>query len=160
MSEVFYAEGLRFDCRRCSACCRGEPGHVFLTKPDLARLLKRLGLDYRSFFADYCIAVDTGLGMALSLKEKPGFDCVFWSEGGCTVYEDRPVQCSTYPFWSSILESRRRWNEEAASCPGVGVGELKSRTYIEERLLERRAVPIIIFGYGVDPSTTDPGCEA
>ena len=35
MSEPFYAEGLRFSCERCSACCRGEPGYVFLTKEDL-----------------------------------------------------------------------------------------------------------------------------
>ncbi len=160
MSELFYAEGLRFDCRRCSACCRGEPGYVFLTRPDLERLLRRFSLDYRSFFSAYCRTVDTGMGMALSLKEKPHFDCIFWSEGGCSIYEDRPVQCSTYPFWSSILESRQRWKEEASYCPGVGVGDLKSRAYIEECLFKRRSVPIIIFEYGVDPSTRYEGCEA
>lgn len=24
----------------------------------------------------------------------------------------RPIQCSTYPFWSNILESEQNWNDE------------------------------------------------
>jgi len=160
MSEAFYSDGLRFECRRCSACCRGEPGFVFLTRPDVLRILKRLGIDFRTFYADYCRSTDTGLGMALSLKEKPGYDCVFWGEEGCSIYEDRPVQCSTYPFWASILESRSRWDEESAYCPGVGKGELRGGASIEERLERRRAEKILIFEYEEDPQAADIDGEA
>ncbi len=160
MSEDFYSSGLSFECRRCSACCRGEPGFVFLTRPDVLRILKRLRIGYTEFYAEYCRTVDTGLGMALSLREKPGYDCVFWGEGGCSIYEDRPVQCSTYPFWASILESRARWEEEGAYCPGIGRGELRSGASIEERLRERQAEPILIFGYAEDPAAADIEGEA
>ncbi len=38
MEEVFYGRGLRFECTRCSRCCRHNPGYVFLSPVDLARL--------------------------------------------------------------------------------------------------------------------------
>jgi hypothetical protein len=159
MSEPFYARGVRFSCERCSACCRGEPGYVFLTKDDLRRLLARLGLEFKAFFRGYCALVDVGTGMALSLREVPrengSNDCVLWGAGGCEVYEERPIQCSTYPFWSSIMESRESWRREALSCPGIDSGETRSREYIEERLLERRGAGTIVLSYGVDPECSD-----
>jgi len=163
MGEPFYASGLFFGCERCSSCCRGDSGFVFLSKRDLGKLLSRLGLDFKSFFRDYCILVDSGTGMALSLREnvregnkgKKEYDCVFWTNDGCAVYEDRPVQCSTYPFWASIMDSATAWKGESRFCPGIGRGELRSREYIEERLYERRAVGTISFAYGVDPECAD-----
>jgi uncharacterized protein len=93
--------------------------------------------------------------MALSLRETAAYDCVFWGEGGCAVYEDRPVQCSTYPFWDSILDSRVSWRDEGRSCPGIGAGEPKSREYIEGCLLSRREAGTIVLSYGVDPEFSD-----
>jgi Fe-S-cluster containining protein len=31
----------------------------------------------------------------------------------CQIYQARPIQCSTYPFWSDIMESEYNWNIEA-----------------------------------------------
>ena len=155
MAEPFYAEGLRFSCSRCSICCRGEPGFVFLSVADAKRLMLRFDLDFKTFFRNYCTLVDTGEGMALSLSEKPGYDCVFWGEVGCSVYNERPVQCSTYPFWSSIVESAASWRDEAHSCPGIGAGELRTRSFIEECLFARRRAGTLVLSYGVDPECSD-----
>jgi uncharacterized protein len=164
MIDPFYADGLRFGCLRCSGCCTGESGYVFLSAEDLDRLLRRLGLDFASFYREYCLLVDTGTGMALSLKESTrraagggllSRDCVFWAKEGCAVYGDRPVQCSTYPFWSSVLDSSGSWQGEARSCPGIGRGETRSRADIEECLLARRRSRTIVLDYGVDPESAD-----
>jgi uncharacterized protein len=165
MDEAFYAGGLHFSCGRCSYCCRGEPGFVFLAPADLRGLLARLRLDFKTFFKDYCTLVDAGNGMALCLrdvKRRAGsggtgfsYDCVFWGEDGCEVYEDRPVQCSTYPFWSSILESEEAWREESRWCPGVGKGELRSRSHIDACISARREAGTILLAYGVDPESAD-----
>ncbi len=152
--EVFYSRGLRFACTRCSSCCRGEPGFVFLSRDDLFRLLAALGTDFRSFFRHYALLVDTGSGLALSLREKPGNDCIFWSASGCLVYESRPIQCSTYPFWSGIADSAKAWAEESVSCPGIGQGELLPRSRIEEALYARRAAGTILFPHGFDPEVS------
>ena len=159
MGEPFYADGIRFTCARCSACCRGEPGYVFLSRADLRRLLSRLDLDFRRFFHDYCTLVDVGNGMALSLREvtrnRFSNDCALWGEKGCTVYEDRPLQCATYPFWPSIMESKSVWKREASVCRGIDSGEPRSKTYIEERLLERLGAGTIVLSYGADPECSD-----
>jgi uncharacterized protein len=155
MPGKFYSEGLRFSCARCSACCRGEPGYVFLSREDLRRLLSRLGLDFKGFFREYCTLVDVGTGMALSLRETAAYDCALWGKDGCSVYEDRPVQCATYPFWPAIMESRASWERETLSCPGMGSGELRSKEYIESRLTARRGAGTIILSYGADPECAD-----
>ena len=163
MAEPFYAEGLRFSCTRCAFCCRGDPGYVFLSKRDIMALLTRLDLDFRRFYQEYCTLVDTGSGMVLSLRERRRLvaggaisnDCVFWAEEGCSVYQDRPIQCSSYPFWSSILDTKAAWRAESRSCPGIGCGELRSRPYIEERLLARRRAGPLVLGYDVDPECAD-----
>ena len=37
-ARVFYSDGLRFECTRCSRCCRHTPGYVFLSENDVERL--------------------------------------------------------------------------------------------------------------------------
>ncbi len=40
--------------------------------------------------------------------------CIFLTpSGSCSIYDVRPVQCSTYPFWPSLLKSKETWNEES-----------------------------------------------
>jgi Fe-S-cluster containining protein len=140
----FYTEGLRFSCTRCSSCCRHEPGYVFLSKNDLELLAKGLQMKYTGIMQKYCRWVPSpGGGKQLSLKEKPGFDCILW-QNGCSVYQYRPLQCRTFPFWQSTLSSREAWNN--LTCPGIDKGALHSREYIENCLAQRRAEPIITRG--------------
>ena len=61
----------------------------------------------------------------LSLIERPGGDCIFWDrEVGCTVYEARPVQCRTWPFWPENVETEDDWDHVRSVCPGAGRGQL------------------------------------
>jgi Fe-S-cluster containining protein len=141
--EPFYAEGLCFSCTRCSACCRFDPGYVFLSKKDADVLAGMLKIGYTEFVETYCRWVSAAGGSAqLSLKEKSNYDCIFWKEG-CRVYEGRPVQCRTFPFWPSILASPDAWKSAARSCPGMGKGELHNREHIESCLKARRQEPCI-----------------
>lgn len=120
----FYACGLKFSCKRCSACCRYESGHVFLSEKDVKLLAGRLKMDYNGFTKTFCrwIPMDKGREL-LSLKEKSNFDCVFW-DSGCKVYSDRPVQCRTFPFWQSVAGNRWAWETAASGCPGMNSGEM------------------------------------
>jgi Fe-S-cluster containining protein len=82
-------------------------------------------MEPETFIAAHCRRLWRDGGEILALKEKSNYDCVFWQEG-CTVYQVRPLQCRTYPFWSRILASRAAWDAEAAECPGMNHGELHS----------------------------------
>jgi len=51
--------------------------------------------------------------------------CIFLGEDlKCTVYEARPDQCRTYPFWPHLLASQLSWEWESLKCPGIGKGNL------------------------------------
>ena len=142
----FYAQGLHFSCTRCSACCRHESGFVFLSEKDASGLGAVLNMDYEEFIEAFCrwVPSENG-GERLSLKEKSNYDCIFWSqERGCSVYETRPVQCRAFPFWSSVLSSKKNWELAAASCPGIGGGPLFSFDSIEKWLTLRQNEPIIV----------------
>ena len=73
----------------------------------------------------------------LSLKEKPNLDCILWESGGCSVYEARPLQCRSFPFWSSCVASSEEWEYHARQCPGMGKGPLHSREEIDRWLALR-----------------------
>ena len=150
-TDVFYADGLRFACQRCSNCCRHEPGYVFLSTPDVRRLAEALTCSQEVLVHKYCRRVKVVGFKRLSLKEKRNYDCIFWEDGGCTVYSHRPLQCQSFPFWSSSLSSPHAWEELSRSCPGIGKGPLHSREAIEE-WVDRR----VREGY-YHPSTTGNG---
>ena len=70
----------------------------------------------------------------LSLIEKTNYDCIFWSNGGCEIYNARPLQCRSYPFWKPFLTDIKSWNAEAESCSGMNRGSIRDKTEIEEWL--------------------------
>ncbi len=143
METPFYKKGLRFECKRCSACCRFEPGYVFLSNKDISRLLKALKCTREYFIETYCRIIDINGIKRISLKEKSNYDCIFWEDGGCIVYKQRPLQCRSYPFWSPHLASLEDWNKLSKSCPGINCGDLYSRQEIEWWLAIRMKEPII-----------------
>ena len=86
------------------------------------------------FLSLYTRDVDYGLYYLVSLKEKDNYDCIFLGENGCSIYEGTPLQCRTYPFWPSIVESRGNWESEKNSCPGIGKGTVVDKKTIQEML--------------------------
>lgn len=135
MEEVFYKDGLKFSCKRCSYCCCGFAGVVRLSETDLARLAEWAELTEGQFLQVYCRTVeDTDGSTFLSLRDLSNNSCILWGEGGCSAYEARPLQCRTYPFWKSVLQSGQSWNEESKTCPGINCGELHSMEEIERTL--------------------------
>jgi uncharacterized protein len=121
--------GLRFKCTMCGNCCTGPEGYVNLSDAEAESLAKRLGITVDEFIRDY--TRDTVFGR--SLKERPspaGLDCIFLDRQSipgkavCGVYEDRPEQCRTWPFWPSVIASRRTWEHAKRTCPGIDQGPL------------------------------------
>ena len=72
----------------------------------------------------------------LSLKEKSNFDCIFW-DYGCKVYNARPVQCRTFPFWQSLTAGNDTWEMASLGCPGINSGKLYDREEIDAFILLR-----------------------
>ena len=117
----WYAGGLHFTCTQCGKCCTGEPGFVWVGDGELAAI---------AAFRKEPVEELTGLHTRKAkgkrtLREKANGDCTFYdSKRGCTIYPVRPVQCRTWPFWESNLETPEAWDETVRVCPGSGEGEL------------------------------------
>ena len=131
MSEPWYDDGLRFTCTRCGHCCTGEPGFVWVNDDEVAAIAAA-----RGEMVEEVIALHTRLANGRrTLREKVNGDCVFFERGaGCTIYEVRPRQCRTWPFWESNLASPEDWERTCAICPGSGQGDLVSVEEITRRV--------------------------
>ncbi len=132
-TKKFYEEGLRFECQGSGKCCtsHGEFGHVFLTLEDRKRFAKVLEMRVGEFTKKYC----DKLGPIWKLREEPGNpDCIFLKNKKCTVYEGRPTQCRTWPFWPDVMNAKSWKTEVANFCPGVGKGKLWSKEEIEKTM--------------------------
>ena len=128
----FYAQGLHFECQRCSFCCGHSPGFVYLSKRDLTELCNFYNLKIKDFVEKYCRWADYYYGeTVLALQEQKNYDCILW-QNGCSAYSARPVQCSTYPFWAWMIKDKKTWDECAQECPGMNKGRLWSFEEIEK----------------------------
>jgi Fe-S-cluster containining protein len=117
----WYRDGLAFSCTRCGACCTGAPGYVWVSPKEIDRLARFRGETVEQFAAKFVRRVNDNY----SLIEKPGGDCIFWDKrAGCTVYEARPDQCQTWPFWPENVETPKDWDYVRSVCPGSGTGRL------------------------------------
>jgi len=141
---MFYENGLCFECNRCSDCCRLSPGVVYVTRQDLTNLCQEFNLTDKEFVEKYCRWVMYYDGeYVLSLQETKEYDCILWSKDGCTAYKGRPLQCSTYPFWSWMLASKKDWDDCEKDCPGINKGQKWSFEEIEhQRKLYDSIVPL------------------
>jgi len=118
-------ETIGFECTRCGACCKADEGcgettdgkddatdgdpHTATVFPDEIRRLQDAG-DYD--FRDVARPMPYGLEetpegpqgetFEWALQTDACGDCTFYEEqdgtGACTVHEDRPLICRTYPF--------------------------------------------------------------
>jgi len=132
--QPWYKDGLRFQCQGSGKCCtsHGEYGWVYLTKKDIARFSKFFGLSIPQFKKTYCDQTE-GVWHLKDSSSSNG-DCMFLKNKKCDVYEARPTQCRTWPFWPDTMNAKT-WNKEVARfCPGVGKGKLHSQKHIEEQL--------------------------
>src|SRR5947207_15953509 len=98
MSEPWYQDGLHFSCTRCGKCCTGEPGYVWVNDEELAAIALRRGEPVEQVEQ----VLTRPVGKKRTLREQANGDCVFYDrEQGCTIYDIRPRQCRTWPFWES-----------------------------------------------------------
>jgi uncharacterized protein len=132
---LWYSEGLQFECLQCGRCCAGpEQGYIWLSRHEMRLIADYLKISIKELKRNYLRRI----GFRLTIVEEPHTrDCVFLrqtSQGrGCAIYEVRPAQCRSWPFWPNNLASSETWNWTAQKCPGINKGPLHSLEEIETR---------------------------
>ena len=105
-------------CETCEGkCCTGESGYIYLSQDEIVNIAKLLELDTQTFMQQYLYKK----GYKYSIKEQVvgmSHDCIFFDreKNGCKIYEARPLQCRTFPFWDYF---KNRVSELKQECPGI-----------------------------------------
>lgn len=116
-----------FDCNACAACggkcCTGESGYIFCSIGEMQKISEFLGLSFNEFTQKYVKKV----GYKFSLIEKKyldGYACIFFDSETkkCNIYDVRPKQCKTFPFWD-IYKDKERLQELLQQCIGIKLDE-------------------------------------
>lgn len=130
----WYRGGLKFTCTECGHCCTGAPGYVWVSPEEIAAIAKRLTISIEEMEKRFVRKVG-GRKTLIDVAER-NWDCVFLDQKtrGCSIYEDRPRQCRTWPFWESNIKTPAAWKQTCEVCPGSGQGELVPLVEIETRM--------------------------
>ncbi|WP_435069481.1 YkgJ family cysteine cluster protein [Haloplanus sp. C73] len=139
-------ESIGFECTRCGACCKANEGdegdgdpHTATVFPDEIRELQATtDYDWRDVARPMPYGLSEGddgpegTTFEWALQTDACGDCTFYEEtdgeGKCTVHEDRPLICETYPFSVALGGTSQPMGEavdeagmvRAHECEGLG----------------------------------------
>jgi len=106
-------------CDTCAGnCCIGEPGYIWINKQEIDFLAKHLNLSAEEVRTKYL----NKKSYKYSIKEvklaENNYACVFFDleKRQCSIYEARPTQCRTFPFWEYFKENTQEVYKE---CPAI-----------------------------------------
>ena len=168
-------ESIGFECTRCGACCKaetcGDDGgesepHTATVFPEEIRRLQESGdYDFRDVARPmpYGLSADGQGGETFewALQTDDCGDCTFYEEsdgtGACTVHEDRPLICRTYPFSVALGGTSQPMGEavdeagmvRAHECEGLGRDISRADAEALAAALKERAVRELTEAIGV-----------
>ena len=106
-------------CATCGGkCCRGPSGYIWATLDEQEALAHHFSLSLQEFQRKYIERVDSKYSFIETEVGKDDYACVFFdlNTQQCSIYELRPKQCRTYPFWSFFKKFPELVIKE---CPGT-----------------------------------------
>ncbi len=123
MSNIVKKVGFNFTfnpvaCEDCQGrCCTGESGYIYVTKSEALAISELLAINIKQFVSKYLFKK----GYKYSIKEEKindSYECIFFDRelNGCKIYDARPNQCKTFPFWDYY---KTRIGELKDECPGI-----------------------------------------
>lgn len=120
-NEPWHHQGLRFECTGCGKCCTGAKGSIFIDQEDLEGMAELLNLSPKDFKRLYVKNRHNRLMLVEKKRAEGDYACIFLKDNRCSVYQARPKQCRTYPFWPENLNSPESWALAAKECEGISI---------------------------------------
>jgi Fe-S-cluster containining protein len=104
---------------------------VWVNEEEITVMAKYLHLNRNMFIAHFV----RNVRQRKSLVELDNGDCIFFDREirGCQLYEVRPTQCRTWPFWNQNIDTPNSWKKTAKFCPGCNKGDWHPLDEIEEK---------------------------
>lgn len=104
------------DCTTCANCCRAV--RPTMSEEEVERIARRLGMERDPFIQTYLEASNEYGDKPWQTRTLP---CPFLKDNLCSIYEDRPGDCSGYPYLYKPDFILRTWAmlERTYTCPIV-----------------------------------------
>ncbi len=104
------------DCTSCANCCREV--HPTFRDEEVDRLARRLGMERWQFIQKYLERTEGVCENPWQTRTTP---CPFLKGNLCSVYDDRPADCSGYPYLyePGFVTRTMAMIERAPTCPIV-----------------------------------------
>ncbi|AXH12641.1 YkgJ family cysteine cluster protein [Halarcobacter bivalviorum] len=106
-------------CETCNGnCCIGESGNIWVNKEEIERLKNHLNISLEELSKSYI----EKRGYKYSIREvklaEDNYACIFFDleKKQCGIYEARPTQCRTFPFWEYFKKNKE---EVIKECPAI-----------------------------------------
>lgn len=108
-------------CDTCEGnCCIGQSGNIWINKTEIENLAKHLNITLDELRVKFI----EKRGYRYSLKElklsQDNYACIFFdlNKKQCSIYEARPLQCRTFPFWDYFKQNKE---EVIKECPAIKI---------------------------------------
>ena len=114
----------KFDANKCSQCegncCIGESGYIWISKEEIDKLSNHLNLSQNELRDKYLKKVGYKYSIIERKIDEENYSCIFFDldKKQCSIYEYRPVQCRTFPFWDYF---KNRVTEVQKECPAIKI---------------------------------------
>ena len=106
-------------CNSCDGnCCIGESGYIWISIKEIEKLASYLNLPIKEVFLKYINKIDYKFSLKEVYISKNNYRCIFFNmdKKQCDIYEVRPTQCKTYPFWDRFKKYK---SEVIKECPAI-----------------------------------------
>lgn len=132
---------MKFECQKscggkcCSMGWDKKSDFVFLTKRDRQKISKYLNVKVTDFAfkGEFLFTRFTKkISRQWALNNLTG-TCQFLENGRCGIYEVRPTQCKTFPFWPELM-FKGAYMALKEFCPGIGKGKRANNDLLEEQI--------------------------
>ena len=110
-------------CVSCGGrCCIGESGYIWVNYKEIEAIANYLHLTIEDFAKKYLIRAKNRYSLKEFKVKELGYACIFFDieKRMCKIYDVRPKQCRTFPFWEQFKCDTKELVKE---CPGVILDE-------------------------------------
>lgn len=124
MSELIKKDGFNFafepsGCDSCGGnCCIGESGYIWINPSEMEALALHLKISVDDLKNKYLNKISYKYSIKEIQLQKDNYACCFFDldKRQCSIYNVRPNQCRTFPFWEYFKENEEEVFKE---CPAI-----------------------------------------
>lgn len=116
--------GYTFDSSKCMECqgncCVGESGYIWINPQEMQELANHLNLTIDELKERYLIKIKYKYSIKEVQLSQDNNACIFFDiiNKRCSIYEKRPTQCRTFPFWEYFKDKPQEVQKE---CPAIKI---------------------------------------